>query len=76
MKSKDRPRFLGDLSAVDPVYARLMVCQPCNVSWRGCWDAFECPECGQGELPSSSVDAAITCRESSPTRKEDDDENH
>ena len=48
-------RDLGDLSAVDPVYSRTMYCDACMVRWLGCWDAFECPQCGQGELPSCDV---------------------
>jgi hypothetical protein len=45
-------RDLGDLSAVDPPYARTMYCDACMVKWLGCWDSFMCPECGEGELPS------------------------
>jgi hypothetical protein len=50
---------LGNLSAVDPVYQRRMWCIPCQVTWQGCWDAFECPMCGEGELPSPDIDSLI-----------------
>lgn len=49
-------RHLGNFSAVDPAYSRLMYCYECNVSWVGCWDNFMCPECGKGELPSNNID--------------------
>lgn len=45
----------GDISAVDPPYAVGMDCGPCHATWRGCWDVFECPNCGDGELPWSPV---------------------
>jgi hypothetical protein len=41
----------GDLSAVDPPYRRRMRCEKCKTKWMGCWDNFQCPECGEGELP-------------------------
>lgn len=44
-------RDLGNLSSVEPPYRRAMACDDCRVRWDGCADAFECPECGQGELP-------------------------
>jgi hypothetical protein len=43
----------GDLSAVEPVYQRRMWCAACKVTWLGCWDNFECPECHEGVLPSA-----------------------
>ena len=43
----------GDLSSVDPQYRRLMSCDKCMVRWYGCLDAFQCPKCGEGELPCS-----------------------
>ena len=43
---------LGNLSAVDPWHRRFMQCHDCQVSWDGCWDNFQCPRCGNGELPS------------------------
>lgn len=52
-------QYLGDLSAVDPVYTRRMTCEHCNVSWDGCWDAFECPQCGDGELPNSDLSLKV-----------------
>ena len=48
-------KYLGDLSAVDPPYSRMMYCDDCMVKWMGCWDSFECPECGNGELPAASL---------------------
>jgi len=45
----------GDLSAVDPPYARRMQCDTCRTKWLGCWDNFTCPECGEGELPQASI---------------------
>ena len=49
---KDGYRDYGDLSAVDPPYQRGMECDRCKTRWKGCWDSFQCPECGKGELPS------------------------
>ncbi len=46
---------LGDLSATPPWHSRHMTCEPCRVSWTGCWDNFQCPRCGQGELPEHDV---------------------
>ncbi len=46
---------LGDLSAVDPPYQRAMRCDACRVRWQGCADAFECPRCGAGELPTAEI---------------------
>jgi hypothetical protein len=46
-------KYLGNFSATDPVYSKHMECNDCNVSWTGCWDNFECPECGKGELPNN-----------------------
>ena len=45
------PTYLGDLSACEPWAAVGMSCAACNVSWTGCWDNFQCPKCGEGELP-------------------------
>jgi len=47
--------YLGNLSAVDPVYSRDMICYECKVRWTGCWDNFQCPKCGEGELPSHEI---------------------
>ncbi len=49
-------KYLGNFSAVDPVYSRHMECDKCRVSWTGCWDNFQCPKCGEGELPKSGSD--------------------
>lgn len=51
MKIKDGWKDYGDLSAVEPPYRRRMYCDACSVTWLGCWDNFQCPECGKGELP-------------------------
>ena len=45
------PKWLGDLSAVDPWHSVYMECVDCNVAWAGCWDNYQCPRCLQGELP-------------------------
>jgi len=42
---------LGNLAACEPWAAQSMQCDKCMVSWIGCWDNFECPKCGDGELP-------------------------
>lgn len=44
-------KHLGNFSAVDPAYSVYMTCDDCQVAWEGCWDNFECPQCGKGELP-------------------------
>jgi len=49
-------KFLGNFSAVDPVYSRQMCCHDCEVEWVGCWDNFMCPICGEGDLPSRDTD--------------------
>jgi len=48
-------KYLGNFSAVDPAYSRGMDCYDCEVSWTGCWDNFQCPRCGKGELPSCDI---------------------
>ncbi len=48
-------KYLGDFSATPPQYSRHMTCFECKVSWTGCWDNFMCPQCLQGELPSTSM---------------------
>ena len=48
-------RYLGDFAATPIGYGRYMACEHCRVSWTGCWDNFQCPECGHGELPTSEV---------------------
>jgi hypothetical protein len=44
-------KHLGNLSATPPWHTREMDCHDCKVSWGGCWDNFQCPECGEGEIP-------------------------
>lgn len=51
----DDYRDLGNLSAVEPQYARAMFCDECMVRWTGCWDNFQCPQCGQGEIPTDAI---------------------
>jgi len=53
-------KYLGNFSAVDPAYSRHMTCDDCKVSWTGCWDNFQCPKCGHGELPSNEMKAVTT----------------
>lgn len=48
-------KYLGDFSATPPQYTRHMECHDCKVSWGGCWDNFQCPKCGEGELPKNHV---------------------
>lgn len=43
--------YLGDLSATPPWHSKMMACDKCMVEWTGCWDNFQCPRCGDGELP-------------------------
>lgn len=50
-------KYIGNFSAVDPAYSRKMFCEKCNVSWTGCWDNFQCPICGDGELPVFGLEA-------------------
>ncbi len=53
-------RYLGDLSSTPPWHSRAMSCDTCRVSWTGCWDNFQCPQCGMGELPGfGGVDMSI-----------------
>ena len=49
--SEQEYKYLGDFSATPPWHSRSMQCDICEVSWTGCWDNFQCPKCGQGELP-------------------------
>ena len=49
--------YLGNFSATPVGYDQFMTCDDCKVSWTGCWDNFECPKCGQGELPNNDMDA-------------------
>jgi hypothetical protein len=51
---EDGFKHYGDLSAVDPPYRRSMECDACRTRWMGCWDNFQCPECGKGELPNAT----------------------
>lgn len=52
-------KYLGNFSAIEPVYTRLMYCYDCKVSWHGCWDNFTCPQCNKGDLPTSEIDGNI-----------------
>lgn len=52
----DTYKYLGDFSATPPWHSRAMVCHDCKVEWTGCWDNFQCPKCGNGELPSFGMD--------------------
>jgi hypothetical protein len=53
-------RYLGDFAACEMWAARHMTCDTCRVSWTGCWDNFQCPECGAGELPSCEPSSGMT----------------
>lgn len=53
--TKDGWKNYGDLSAVDPPYRVDMQCDACKTRWLGCWDNFQCPECGEGELPGRAA---------------------
>ena len=44
-------KYLGNLAACEPWAAQGMRCDNCMVEWMGCWDNFQCPKCGKGELP-------------------------
>lgn len=44
-------KYLGNFAACEPWAAQGMSCDDCMVSWTGCWDNFQCPKCGNGELP-------------------------
>jgi len=48
-------KYLGDFSATPPWHSRSMSCDTCKVSWTGCWDNFQCPHCGMGELPNYEI---------------------
>ncbi len=48
-------KYLGNFAACEPWAAVGMQCDACNVSWTGCWDNFQCPKCGEGELPKAEV---------------------
>jgi len=45
-------KYLGNFSATSPWDSRYMSCDKCEVGWTGCWDNFQCPTCGEGELPT------------------------
>lgn len=46
-------KYLGNFSATPPWHSVDMSCDNCRVRWTGCWDNFQCPKCGEGELPYS-----------------------
>lgn len=50
-------KYLGDFSATPPWHSRSMSCDDCRVSWTGCWDNFQCPKCGKGDLPEYAGEA-------------------
>lgn len=52
MRDDDGYKYLGNFAACEPWAARGMFCDKCAVSWVGCRDNFQCPQCGEGELPS------------------------
>lgn len=48
-------KYLGNFSATPPWFDVSMSCHICKVSWTGCWDNFQCPVCGEGELPNLNL---------------------
>jgi hypothetical protein len=54
-RATDTYKDYGNRSSVDPPYSVAMRCDVCKTKWIGCWDNYECPECGEGELPSSEL---------------------
>ena len=50
-------KYLGYFAACEPWAAQGMSCDDCKVSWTGCWDNFQCPQCGKGELPSMEIES-------------------
>lgn len=53
-------KYLGNFAACEPWAAQGMSCDDCMVSWTGCWDNFQCPKCGNGELPSCELPAVVS----------------
>lgn len=47
--------YLGDFSATPTGRSVYLICHDCGVSWTGCWDNFQCPKCGKGDLPTSEL---------------------
>jgi hypothetical protein len=54
----ESPKYIGDFAACEAWAARLLTCSRCNVCWTGCWDNFQCPTCGEGDVPTND---AINC---------------
>lgn len=50
---------LGDFSATPPWHSRRMSCDACRVTWLGCWDNFQCPKCGMGELQTDDLNLLL-----------------
>lgn len=46
-------KYLGNFSAAPPDRSVVLSCPPCEVSWTGCADAFECPICGRPQDPAA-----------------------
>lgn len=59
-------QYLGDFSATPPEHSRHMSCYECEVEWIGCWDNFQCPQCGEGELPSCGLEKLNAIKENQP----------
>ena len=60
--------YIGNYSAVDPAYSKGMSCRICKVSWTGCWDNYQCPKCGEGELPSYEDNFSAILKELARTK--------
>lgn len=53
-------QYVGDFSATPPWFSVSMRCDDCMIEWTGCWDNFQCPKCGQGELPNCDPPTTLT----------------
>lgn len=42
-------KFLGNFNAAVDWAAVTLYCDPCRVSWIGCWDNAACPVCGNSD---------------------------
>ena len=51
-------KYLGNFSATEPWHSRHMLCSDCMASWIGCWDNFQCPQCGEGDQAREMMEAA------------------
>ena len=54
-------KYIGDFSATPPWGATNILCHDCKIQFTGCWDNFQCPQCGKGEIPSADVKSNEEC---------------